>query len=293
MRHSKKLGLSAAFSLLSPLAADAFELNGYLRSGIGGSTSGGNQSCFQLPGAPTKYRLGNECEQYAEFGARHDLATLEDGSVLSVEGMFGLSYIEDPKRGDSHSGWAVTVQHRQSNVLGGNANTIALQHGQGPGTNLGTTGDVELNRSNRSWRLLDYFDWQVTPRFGGQFQVVTQRDYRDGGEKQDWISVGARPVYAISDQFKLVAEVGHDQVKASDGTRELSKITFAPTWSPKGPGFWDRPEIRLYYTYAKWNRAAQLAADQMDEDSALSSSGAFNSARHGSNFGLQVEYWWE
>ncbi|MEW4948597.1 carbohydrate porin [Pseudomonas asiatica] len=407
MINGKKLGLSAALSMLSTVGAEAMEFNGYLRSGVGGATAGGSQSCFQLPGAPSKYRLGNECEQYGELGLRQDLLSLDDGSVVSVEGMvallsryghkptfaddngytkvvqayaewskvpalnngslwagrrfykrndihisdfyywdqsgtgagiedfelgglkysyafsrkdgvfqkdytnrhdfnvggidtnpggeleFGFSYIEDPKRGDSHSGWAVTVQHRQSDVLGGNANTVALQHGQGPGTNLGTTGDVELDRSNRSWRLLDYFDWQVTPRFGGQFQVVTQRDYRDGGEKQDWVSVGVRPVYAISDQFKLVAEVGHDQIEASDGTRKLSKFTFAPTWSPKGPGFWDRPEIRLYYTYAKWNRAAQRAADEMDEGSALSSTGAFNQARHGSNFGVQVEYWWE
>lgn len=86
MLNSKKLGLSAAISMLSPIAADAFEFNGYLRSGIGGATSGGNQSCFQLPGAPTKYRLSNECEQYAELGIRYDLATLDDGSVLSVEG---------------------------------------------------------------------------------------------------------------------------------------------------------------------------------------------------------------
>ncbi|MCO8171712.1 carbohydrate porin [Pseudomonas sp. 21LCFQ02] len=407
MLNSKKLGLSAALSILSPLAAEALEFNGYLRSGIGGATSGGTQSCFQLPGAPTKYRLGNECEQYAEFGVRHDLATLDDGSVLSVEGMaalqnqyghtpkfsddygyarivqayaewskvpqlnngslwagrrfykrndihisdfyywdqsgtgagiedfelgglkysyafsrkdnvfqkdytnrhdfniggintnpggeleFGVSYIEDPDRGDTHSGWAVTVQHRQSDVLGGKANTVAIQHGQGPGTSLGYTGNVELERSNRSWRALDYFDWQITPRFGGQFQVVAQRDYRDGGEKQDWVSVGVRPVYAISDQLKLIAEIGHDQIDAADGTRKLSKFTVAPTWSPKGSGFWDRPEIRLYYTYAKWNRAAQQAANEMDEGSALSSTGAFNSSRHGSNFGVQVEYWWE
>ncbi len=105
--------------------------------------------------------------------------------------------------------------------------------------------------------------------------------------------MGVRPVYAISDQFKLIAEIGHDQIDAADGTRKLSKFTIAPTWSPKGPGFWDRPEIRLYYTYAKWNRAAQQAADEMDEGSALSSIGAFNSSRHGSNFGVQVEYWWE
>ena len=70
------------------------------------------------------------------------------------------------------------------------------------------------------------------------------------------------------------------------------KRTIAPTWSPAGPGFWARPEFRLYYTYASWNEAAQRAANLMAEGSALSDTGAFGNARHGSNFGVQVEHWW-
>nr|BFE91278.1 hypothetical protein GCM10020185_18140 [Pseudomonas brassicacearum subsp. brassicacearum] len=105
--------------------------------------------------------------------------------------------------------------------------------------------------------------------------------------------MGVRPAYAITDQFKLVAELGHDQVQASDGTRKLSKFTFAPTWSPKGPEFWARPEIRLYYTYASWNEAAKRAANELAAGSALSDTGVFGGARHGSNVGLQVEYWWK
>ncbi|WP_372875826.1 carbohydrate porin, partial [Pseudomonas sp.] len=81
-------------------------------------------------------------------------------------------------------------------------------------------------------------------------------------------------------------------VEAEGGTRKLNKFTVAPTWSPAGPGFWARPEIRLYYTYASWNAAAQRAASELAAGSALSDSGAFGSARHGSNFGVQVEYWW-
>jgi maltoporin len=36
-----------------------------------------------------------------------------------------------------------------------------------------------------------------------------------------------RPTYAITEQFKLVTEFGHDQVRAADGTRKLSKFTCA------------------------------------------------------------------
>ena len=141
--------------------------------------------------------------------------------------------------------------------------------------------------------MVEFFDFQMTPRLGGQVQAVYQKDKREDGGDQDWWSVGGRTSYAFTQQFKLVGEIGHDQVDASGGTRKLSKFTVAPTWSPNGPGFFERPEIRLYYTYATWNKAAQEAANLLAEGSALSDTGAFGSARNGSNFGVQVEYWWK
>jgi len=407
MKKTTRLGLAVSLaSLAMPFTVQALDFNGYVRSGIGESSGSDSQSCFQLSGAPSKFRLGNECEQYAELGLRQDLFTLDDGSVLSVEGMaalyneydhtpkftgdhgwarlvqayaewskvpalnngsfwagrryykrndihisdfyywnqsatgagiedveigglkysyafsrkdnvfqenyinrhdfnvggfdsnpggeleFGVSYIDEPDREDAHSGWSVTAQHKQIGFLGG-SNTFTVQYGEGPGTGLGYTGDVTLGSSDTSWRVVEYFDWQVTPRFGGQFQAVYQKDKREDGGDQDWISVGVRPVYALTEQFKLVAELGHDQIDAPEGTRKLTKFTVAPTWSPAGPEFWARPEFRLYYTYAQWNDAAQQAANLMAAGSALSDTGAFDNAQHGSNFGVQVEYWWD
>lgn len=81
---------TACLWLFTPLSASALEFAGYLRSGVGNSLSGGKQSCFKLPGAETKYRLGNECEQYAELELRQDVYAFDDGSVLSVDGMASL-----------------------------------------------------------------------------------------------------------------------------------------------------------------------------------------------------------
>ena len=396
----------ASLCLLAPLSASALEFAGYLRSGVGNSLNGGKQSCFKLPGAEAKYRLGNECEQYAELELRQDVYSFDDGSVLSVDGMaslynqydrqltfqgdngsarlpqlyaqwsnlpslnggslwagrryykrndihisdfyywnqsatgagiedvligglrysyalsrkdnlyqenyvtrhdfnvagfntnpggeleFGLSYLDKPERTEAHSGWAITAQHVQTEFLGGK-NKLAVQYGEGSGTGLGYTGDYRLDNSSKRYRIVEFFDWQLTPRFGGQIEAVYQKDFRPDGGNQEWLSLGVRPAYAITEQFKLVTELGHDQVKAADGTRKLSKFTFAPTWSPKGPGFWTRPEVRLYYTYASWNAAAQRAANELDAGSALSDTGSFGTARHGSNAGLQVEYWWK
>ena len=397
---------TACLCLLAPLSAHALEFAGYLRSGIGNSLEGGKQSCFKLPGAESKYRLGNECEQYAELELRQDVYSFDDGSVLSVDGMaslynqynrqltfqgdngsarlpqlyaqwsnlpslnggsvwagrryykrndihisdfyywnqsstgagiedvligglkysyalsrkdslyqedyvtrhdfnvagfntnpggqleFGLSYLEKPQKTDAHSGWAITAQHVQSDFLGGK-NKFAVQYGEGSGTGLGYTGNTQLDNSSKRYRVVEFFDWQVTPRFGGQIEAVYQKDFRPDGGNQEWLSLGVRPTYAITERFKLVTEFGHDQVKATDGTRKLSKFTFAPTWSPNGPSFWARPEVRLYYTYARWNAAAQRAANEFDAGSALSDSGAFGSARQGSNAGVQIEYWWK
>ena len=396
----------ASLCLLAPLSVNALEFAGYLRSGVGNSLNGGKQSCFKLPGAEAKYRLGNECEQYAELELRQDVYSFGDGSVLSVDGMaslyhqydrqltfqgdngsarlpqlyaqwsnlpslnggslwagrryykrndihisdfyywnqsatgagiedvligglkysyalsrkdnlyqenyvtrhdfnvagfntnpggqleLGLSYLDKPERTDAHSGWAITAQHVQSEFLGGK-NKFAVQYGEGSGTGLGYTGDFRLDNSSKRYRIVEFFDWQVTPRFGGQVEAVYQKDFRPDGGNQEWLSLGVRPTYAISEQFKLVTELGHDQVDATGGTRKLSKFTFAPTWSPKGPDFWARPEVRLYYTYATWNEAAKRAANELAAGSALSDTGSYGTARHGSNFGVQVEYWWK
>jgi maltoporin len=45
----------------------SFEFHGYFRSGAGENGVGGQMVPFQAPGAPAKYRLGNEAETYGEF----------------------------------------------------------------------------------------------------------------------------------------------------------------------------------------------------------------------------------
>ncbi|MEE4465400.1 carbohydrate porin, partial [Azotobacter chroococcum] len=201
------------------------------------------------------------------YVTRHDFNV--DGFKTNPGGevQLGVSYLQEAGGSDKHGGWSVAVQHKQEGFLGGNYNTFALQYGEGPGTGLGYTGDSNLDKENKSWRMVEYFDWQTTERFGGQFQLVYQKDVRPDGDNSRWLSFGVRPVYAFTETFKLSAEIGHDQIKATDGTRKLTKFSIAPTWSPGGPGFWARPEFRIYYTYATWNEAAQRAATEMNPDS--------------------------
>ena len=246
-----------------------------------------------IGGLKYSYALSRKDNLYQkEYATRHDFNVAGFNTNPGGELELGLSYIAKAGGRDTNSGWALTAQHVQTPFLGGK-NKFALQYGEGPGTGLGYTGNTALDKSSKSYRAVEFFDWQVTPRFGGQVEAVYQKDVRPGRQDQNWISLGVRPAYAISEQFKLVAELGHDQVEATGGTRKLSKFTFAPTWSPKGPEFWARPEVRLYYTYASWNEAAKRAANELAAGSALSDTGAYGTARHGSNMGVQVEYWWK
>lgn len=47
--------------------SDFVDFGGYFRAGYGRSSEGGAMSAFQAPGAATKYRLGNEAENYGEL----------------------------------------------------------------------------------------------------------------------------------------------------------------------------------------------------------------------------------
>ena len=60
------LAVAVAAGVMSAQAL-AVDFHGYARSGIGWTGSGGEQQCFQTTGAQSKYRLGNECETYAEL----------------------------------------------------------------------------------------------------------------------------------------------------------------------------------------------------------------------------------
>lgn len=219
---------------------------------------------------------------------RHDLhlAGLAPNPGGTVE--LGLSYVQ--KAGQvrgAHSGWSFTAEHVQHGFLGGE-NRLVAQYGQGPGIGLGQPGELTDDRHVSRLRLLDTVIWQVTERVGGQVLALVQRD-REAEGRATWRSVGVRPAYAVSEHFKLVVELGHDSLEPARGaTRRLDKFTLAPTLSA-GPAFMTRPELRLYYTYARWNRAAQQAADP---GGTLSDSGVFGASRHGANVGVQLETWW-
>ncbi|QEL55684.1 maltoporin [Chromobacterium paludis] len=420
------LSLAAALPVTALADGAGLDFSGYLRSGVGSNQGGGgSQSCFQLPGAGAKYRLGNECETYAELAlGKQVYADAETGARFRVDSRLAMSAKQwqdwedssSDKNGNSNSkfalremfvtaeniglgqakvwagkrfydrqdvhindfyfwdnsgpgagienidvgvgkfayawrqntvdsgnvsvdkldhtlgvtghdfrlsgikvnpggeltlgldlryakkdsadtanqatnGVAFNVMHTQSGVLGG-YNKLALQYMKGSIAGSYGYPNPNANSDDKKYRLVEQLQWQPAgSKFGGMAVAVWEKQTPAQGNGQTWISLGARPTYAFTKHLGAALEMGYDQVKPENGERRtLFKTTAAFLISPD-QGFWSRPQLRLFATYAKWNQAAQLAAGA-DVNNPLSVVGHFGNQTHGVTIGAQAEAWW-
>jgi maltoporin len=189
---------------------------------------------------------------------------------------------------NTHGGYALSVSHKQDKLLGGD-NMLWLQYGRGAaaGASPGQLGSITNASDDAQYRVADQLIWSITPELTGSLNFLYQRNKGAAGTST-WTSVGTRPTYALSENVKLVLDIGHDRIKPVSGAnQQLTKVTFAPTLAA-GKGFWSRPELRTFVTYGKWNAAAQAAAPA---GSTLSRTGVFGSDTSGVSYGVQVESW--
>lgn len=84
----------ASALLLSGAAHAQFSTDGYFRSGTGAGTKDNSVQCFALDGAGLKYRLGNECDTYAEINLKNTFKVGDlqvSGNVMPVYSGSGTS----------------------------------------------------------------------------------------------------------------------------------------------------------------------------------------------------------
>jgi len=103
--------IAVAAIAVAALPASAFEFHGYLRSGVGGNFRGGGQVCFQIPNTDYKWRLGNECDTYAELEFRETLYKDKSGVEMVYTGMLAYS---TPQTQDYESLNAYDIANRQN-----------------------------------------------------------------------------------------------------------------------------------------------------------------------------------
>ena len=211
----------------------------------------------------------------------YDINTNPDGKLT-----VGLSSIHanDSTNGDGTDGWQLHLLHQQKPVLGG-FNSIALQYGKGAGAGLSKNPDDTAANADKTWRLVEQFTFDRVNNWSGQATIL----YEDQNKKQQWLSYGVRPIYHFTDHFNIAVELGHDQVSPESGdTLELTKLTIAPQLAA-GRGFFSRPVLRFFVTYARWNEAAR---DAVSNPVAGGSAGVYGLDTDGMTYGLQAEAWW-
>ncbi len=212
---------------------------------------------------------------------------VNEGGKLRVTGTFTKGNYDNAIDGKGTTGAGLSFQHTQELKGIGGANTLWLQYAQGSAGMDGNFGNMTERSSVKKWRLVESATWQMGP-FGGQaVAIYGHHDRNDvaAAPKFSEISIGGRGSYAVTKNFKLIAEAGYMQKKPEgQETQKLTKFTFAPTLST-GPGFFTRPELRLYVTTAKWNAPANAAAG------AAGLTGLGDNKTRGTSYGAQAEIW--
>lgn len=181
----------------------------------------------------------------------------------------------------------ITVEHTQNNVTPGGYNKLVVQWATGLAAQMGLGAPPDLDKGDRQFRVLDQLLLQPSLKLqalvGGSFAAI-----KLAGARQTQWGIFGRPVYYLSDLFKLQGDLGFTQVKPKgEAARNLFKLTFAPTITPApgaDGGFFVRPEIRAFVTYASWNRAAADAPSPPGQ-------GLLGTQLHGFSFGASVEAW--
>jgi maltoporin len=206
----------------------------------------------------------------------YDIPVNPDGKLRLVA-TFSKADSQGGQKGKD--GFGLTAEHVQDKFFGG-GNHIWVQYAQGS-TNINQGfGNAVADSNTKSWRVVESPSWQVGS-FGGQAIAMYQHDEADGGVKWNSYSLGGRGSFGITKNLKFLTEIGFSGRKPNNGSQEnLTKVTIGPALST-GPDFWKRPELRLYVTYADFNKAAAQDAQN----------GLPTNKTNAVSYGAQVEIW--
>jgi len=183
------------------------------------------------------------------------------------------------------NGYGFSVEHVQDKFFGG-GNHIWLQYAEGStDINQGISDNGAHGSGYKSWRIVESPSWQVGS-FGGQAIAMYQHNKAPNNSTDvdsNFWTVGGRGSFGLTKNLKWLTEIGYSSLKPQGGSAEnVTKVTIGPALST-GPDFWKRPELRLYVTYADYNKAAA-------QDTA-NNYGMPANKTSAVSYGAQVEIW--
>jgi maltoporin len=219
------------------------------------------------------------------------------------QGEFGVTVAREDSGQDANgndaqnaNGVALSFLHMRDKFLSDDGfNKFSLQWGQGPAKTFVSgfdyftlNGDTYIRPDPAdSWRfrVTEHFVAQPWEHLSiGPALVYQYTDFTTPyGGQQHWLSFGVRPVIQFNRHFSLAFEPGVDWVKDSQAgsSGALFKFSIAPQVA-LGPGFFNRPVLRVFFTYASWPTAFRGQVGGQD----------YLDATTGMTFGAQVEAWW-
>ncbi|WP_417069125.1 maltoporin [Niveibacterium terrae] len=212
-----------------------------------------------------------------------------DGAYQAPNGWY-LGGFYDVKFGDINAWHRFGLEYgKGSNANGQFGQVKAWSSGSAPVSKQDSTlqvfDSVNYTSADGHWTMLGTALYRKDKFDAAQWAEAPDASWF-GYTEQQWMTVGARPHYHFNEIWGAVTEIGWTQLKRkkSDGStlnQNLTKATVALT-AAAGRSAFARPEVRLYYTYAKWNEAAKgyVATD------------AYGDKTTGSSMGVQVESWW-
>lgn len=227
-----------------------------------------------------------------------------DWKFLGGTGELGLVYSNASSgldslgnQADDSDGFAIHLVRTDKAFLDPESlHKLSLQIGNGPAKTFTSGFDTFANATgtyirpdpNESWRfrLTDQLVVKPLDRLSiGTALVYQYTEFGDGAPHQQWLSGGVRPIWHITDHFSIALEGGVDWVSNTlDGTGNsgtLGKITLAPQLS-LGDGFFSRPVLRAFLTYAAWSDGLQGSVGGLD----------YANETSGLTWGIQMETWW-
>jgi maltoporin len=228
--------------------------------------------------------------------------SLELGVDLYLDSSKGVS---NPNPDRQQVSPFATAEWTQGNILGG-FNKLAFQYATGSAATMAQP-NTDNGSGSKQWRVIEQFLMNMPPYWSGMASFTYADMTKRYGGTNSYSSakvwgIAARPVYHFNDYFKVQLEGAYQSLTPKDnGTdnaeRTLFKATLAPTVVAApgtGGAFFTRPELRLFVTYASWNKAHQNENIFAQGSCATSgtSTGPFGCDTNGLTFGAQAEAWW-
>ncbi len=200
------------------------------------------------------------------------------GQDLSGELGFAYAVVDEEEPGED--GFAIRGHVQRNNFFGGFLKA-GLMYSQGAAWGFFGDGASFATSDRTLTRAQVHGLVPLTDRLEMFFVALHQID-DDDGTKTAWSSVGVRPQYTITDNFAVAVEVGFDYVddEAADDTRDLTKATIAGIYTFGKPGFWSRPQLRVFATQGNWS-----------DEGAIGNQAAFDDDTSGTSYGVQFETW--